>query len=699
MAELLVELVGDTLREPMTTVVLLLAVVLAVPPLFERLRLPGLVGLIGAGIVLGGSGLGWLDAKSETMVLLAEIGKIYLMFVAGLEIDLAIFKQTRDRALTYGVLTFAVPMAGGIAIGLLFQFGWLAAVLIGSLLASHTLLAYPIVQRLGITGDEVVVVAVGATIFTDIGSLIVLAVCLGINQGDFSTLKLVTLLGSLGIYAIAVLVGLSQLSRVFFQRTGKDEGNQFLFVMLAVFLAALVAQLIGVENIIGAFLAGLAVNGVIGNGPVKDKTEFLGSVLFIPIFFVAMGLYLDLSAFGQIMAVVELPVAIIVTLLGTKLLAALGARYCFGYSWVQTWTLWSLSVPQVAATLAAALVGYEAGIINAQTFNSVILLMLVTVVVGPLVTTQAARRLTVQPPAQPEILTWLPPPNPAADGSNFAVVVPLHNPGTEQWLLELAAIAARYERGRIIPLAVAAAQPQMRSAQLSRAIQRGRLRLNAAQTLAETLTVSIEPRLRIENNIAQGICHLSREENANLIILGMNRGSPWGSGWFNTIQDNVLWAAHCPVVVARLQRSPRAFKSIVLPVEHPSRLALQTLRFAQVLGSVNQATVTLLHVHSPRLTTSQRDRLHYQFQRLLKPLPGAETAIAVQLLPSDGVASSLITEAQAYDLVILRLQHRSMGNRFTLKRRSPLLLHQLKQSVILVGEPRSPFSEPPQRNP
>ncbi|MGB5916648.1 MAG: cation:proton antiporter, partial [Phormidesmis sp.] len=260
----LMEPVGQTLRSPIATFVLLLAISLVIPPIFERFKLPGLVGLLAAGIVFGSSGLSWLDPTADTMKLLSEIGKIYLMFAAGLEIDLALFQKTRNRSLTFGALTFAIPFLGGVLLGLGFNFGWLAAVLIGSLLASHTLLAYPIVQRLGIVGDEAVTVTVGATIFTDTAALVVLAICLGISRGDFTATKLLVLLGSLSLYAIAVLLGIKQLAAAFFRATGKDEGNQFLFVMLSVFLAAVGAQLIGVEGIIGAFLAGLAINSVIG---------------------------------------------------------------------------------------------------------------------------------------------------------------------------------------------------------------------------------------------------------------------------------------------------------------------------------------------------------------------------------------------------------------------------------------------------
>ncbi|NEP17381.1 MAG: universal stress protein [Leptolyngbya sp. SIO4C1] len=682
----LVEPVSETLQEPITTFVLLLAIVLVTPSLFERLKLPGLVGLLAAGILFGSSGLGWLDADTETMKLFSEIGKIYLMFVAGLEIDLVLFQKTRNRSMGFGFLTFAVPLMGGIAVGLLFGFSWLAAVLIGSLLASHTLLAYPIVQRLGVISDEAVTVTVGATIFTDIGSLLVLAICLGINQGDFSTLKLVTLLGSLGLYAIAVLFGLKQLGQLFFRRTGKDEGNQFLFVMLSVFLCAIVAQLIGVENIIGAFLAGLAINDVIGDGPVKEKTEFMGTVLFIPLFFINMGLLLDLGAFESILSFIELPLLIVGTLLATKLIATLGVRQLFGYSWPQTWTMWSLSIPQVAATLAAALVGYEAEIINAQVFNSVILLMLVTAILGPLVTASAAKRLAFQETIEESnTLDWLPPPSDIPEA--FSVVVPVYNPNTERRLIELAAIVARYENGRVIPLAIARAQPQMDSPQLTRALIQSQQRLNEAQAISEDFEATLEPKLRIEYNVAQAICHVSREENANLIVLGMGSQSTLGMKLFSNIHDNVLWAAHCPVVVARLLNSPASFKTILLPIEHPSLAALRALRFAQVLAIANQAQITLLHVCSPRSSKVRQARLKKQLETLVDRLPAANCPIEVQLLTRDNVVSAIAKMAQGYDLVILRSQRRRIGNGLTIGESTTPLLERLKGSVILIGEP------------
>lgn len=685
MALFLVEPASETLQAPVATFVLLLAIVLAIPPIFERFKLPGLIGLIVAGVVFGGSGLGWLNAEDDTMKLFSEIGKIYLMFVAGLEIDLILFQKTRDRSMGYGFLTFAVPLIGGIAIGAFFGFGWLAAVLIGSLLASHTLLAYPIIQRLGIVDDEAVTVTVGATIFTDIGSLLVLAICLGISRGDFSLVKLATLLGSLGLYAIAVLIGLKQLGRLFFKKMGRDEGNRVLFVLLSVFLCAIVAQLIGVENIIGAFLAGLAINSVVGDGPVKEKIEFMGGVLFIPMFFVNMGLLLDLNAFESIFRFIELPLLVVGMLLATKLIASLAAKQLYGYSWPQTWTMWSLSIPQVAATLAAALVGYEAEIINTQVFNSIILLMLVTAILGPLVTTRAGKRLALQETFdETDSLDWLPPPSDIPE--SFSVVVPVYNPETERSLIELAASVAHYANGRVIPLAIALAQEQMDSSRLTKALTRSRQMLESAQIISEDLEATTEPELRIDANVARTICHVGREKNANLIVLGMGRHK-LTQGLFGSIQDEVMRIAHCPVVVTRLLASPTEAKTILIPIETPSVMTLRVLRFAQVLAITNRAKITLLHVCSPRTSELHRARLKKQLEILVDRLPPASCSVEIELLARDNVVSAIVKAARSYDLVVLRSQRRRVGNGLTTGATTEPLVQQLKGSVILVGEP------------
>ena len=682
--------IAETLKSPTATFCLLLAIALLIPPIFERLKLPGLVGLLAAGVLFGTSSLGWLDPKDETVILFAEVGKLYLMFVAGLEIDLALFSKTRTRSLSFGTLTFLIPFLSGVGVGLIFNFGWLAAVLIGSLLASHTLLAYPVIQRLGVVGNEAVTITVGATIFTDVAALVVLAICLGVNQGDFTIFKLLILLCSLGLYVIAILFGLKRLARTFFRTTGKDEASQFLFVLVSLFLAAIGAQIVGVEGIIGAFLAGLAINSVLGDGPVKEKTEFLGSALFIPMFFIDMGLLLDLGAFESLFRTVQIPLAIVGALLASKFLASLGTKVLFGYNWPQTWTMWSLSIPQVAATLAAALVGYQANIINAQVFNSVILLMLVTSVLGPLITAQSARHLAIaRSLAKPEPLNWLPLPDKQATDRTFSIVVPVYNPKTEKWLIELAAIVAQYEQGQILPLAVALSQPQMDSPQMHRAIAHCQRRLKDAELIGQTFSTPLLPHLRIERSVPQAIYHLSREQNASLIMMGMKSTQKTISDRyaFNNIHQEVMWSSHCPVVVSRLLKPPAELKNILLPIENPSPLTIRVMRFAQVLGAANQGRVVMVHVCSPFSSEAHRTRLQKQLETLIAELPASTCTIEVQVIVRESIVATIAKAAQSYDVVVLRSQRRRTSPGFNLGSLTPPLVSRIQNSVILVGEP------------
>ena len=513
-----------------------------------------------------------------------------------------------------------------------------------------------------------------------------LAVCSGISKGNFTAIKLLTLLGSLGLYAFAVLSGLKRLGKLFFRLVGRDEGNRVLFILLSVFLSAVVARLIGVEDIIGAFLAGLAINSIMGDGPVKEKIEFMGSVIFIPMFFVNMGLLLDLNAFGDIIASIGLPLAIVGTLLLTKLIAALAAKQSYGYSWTQAVTMWSLSVPQVAATLAAALVGYQAEIISSEVFNSVILLMLVTAVVGPLVTTNAAKRLSLQKGFdEADELDWLPPASDMPD--SFSVVVPVYNSENERSLIELAAAVAQYANGRLIPLAVALAQPQMDSPQLTRALTRSRQRLEDAQLISNEFEAITEPELRIDYNIAQTIAHVGREKNANLIVLGMNKRNKLSRQLFSNIQNEVMRTAHCPVVFARLLEPVSSIKTILIPIENPSVMTLRVLRLAQVLAIANQAKITLLHVYNPRTPKTSQARLQKQMEILLDRLPPADCSIEVELLARENLVLAISKAAKQYDLVVVRSQQHRSGNRLTVGTKTTPLLQQLTGSVLLVGEP------------
>jgi Kef-type K+ transport system membrane component KefB len=374
-----------------------------VPPLCRRVRLPAVVGLLAAGVVIGPFCLGVAPKHGEAVSFIAELGKLLLMFFAGLEIDLVQFNRTRGRSVGFGLLTSGLPLSAGLVIGIAAGYPLVGALLIGSLLASHTLIGYPIVEKLGKLRNEAVTVTIGATVFTDVAALLVLAVCIPIHAAGFSPDTFAVQLLMLAVYVPAVLLGLGWVSRKLFALKPAKEG-QFALLLLVAAVAAVAAEAIHLEGIIGAFLAGLAVNTAARDSEAKHELEFLGNHLFIPTFFLTIGFLIDLGTFARTLAThFWLVAGIVGGLIGSKYLAAEVARRLYGYTRDEGLTMWSLSLPQVAATLAAALVAFDttnaAGerLIGEPVLNSVIVLLVVTSVLGPVLTERYARRLPAAP--------------------------------------------------------------------------------------------------------------------------------------------------------------------------------------------------------------------------------------------------------------------------------------------------------------
>jgi len=688
------QFISHIFHTPIAAFTILLFVSLVIPPWFERFRLPGLVGLLLAGVILGSSGLGLLNPKSETIKLLSDIGKLYLMFVAGLEIDLEQFRQKKNRSLGYGFATFFLPLVTGTLIGLAFGFGLNSSILIGSLFASHTLLGYPIVQRMGVGKNEAVIVSIGATIFTDISSLLVLAICVSIHGGEFSLFSLSIQLGSLAIYSALVLFGFDWVGKEYFRRTGDDEGNQFLFVLLAIFIAAVGAQIIHVEQIVGAFLAGLAVNDVVGRSPVKEKVEFVGSVLFIPFFFVGMGLLIDVPVFVKTLTNnLGLTIAIVLGLITSKFLAAISAKLLYRYNWDETMVMWSLSIPQVAATLAAALVGLEVGLIDKAVFNTIIVLMLVTSVLGPLLTSKYAPKLHALKPVYAEDIAtqtslWSEESksNLANKQSEFKAIVPVANPITERYLIEIAALLARHESGIIVPLSIAQTSVHLREFELDLAVKKSRKLLEQAEQISQELNVRSQATLRIVEDVTTGILRTAREKQASLIVMGWSEQIGLRSRLFGNLIDSVMWSAHCPVAVMRLLEQPAKIQRLLVPVKSLSPSTIRTIRFAQLLADSNNGSVTLLHICPEHTATDEIKVLQSRFTHALsKAFPQVNSQ--VKIIPNHNIPQTILKETAMVDLVVWRSLRRRTAGGLMISDVPHQVINKLACSMVLFGEP------------
>lgn len=384
---------------PMARFGAVLFLLLFTPYVSRRLHVPSVVGYILAGIIAGPHGFGIVPAHGEIAEFFAELGKLLLMFFVGLEVDLRQFRAQRDRSFLFGLVTFGIPMIAGTAVGLLFGYGPVAALLVGSLLASHTLIAYPIVMNAGLAGRPCVTITVGATILTDMLSLLMLAICLTTHQVGFEARAVAVQLGELAVFIVVMVFVLGPAGRWAFDRLGRTDEASFTLMLAIVALGATFAEALKLEGILGAFLAGLAVNEAVRDTAAKEKIEFLGNNLFVPAFFIVTGFLVDLRVFAETLWFnAGMVLAIVFGLVGGKWLAAEIVGRHWHFPAAERGLMATLTMPQVAATLAAALVGYHAvngageRLIDVSMLNTVLVLVVVTSVLGPILTERYARR-------------------------------------------------------------------------------------------------------------------------------------------------------------------------------------------------------------------------------------------------------------------------------------------------------------------
>ena len=370
---------------PVLEFFVLFAVILFGPLVFMRFRLPGLIGLVLGGFAIGPHGLGLITAGNHTVPELGHLGLLYLMFVAGLELDLHVMKDYRRAAVALGLLAFAVPFALGLGIG--FALGWSvpATCLLGALFSSHTLITYPTIRDAGLGGNPAVAAAVGATVLTDVLALSMLAVISGTQTGSGSA---AVVLAEIGIGLVVLLaVGLLALPRAVdagLRQWGADGAARYLVIIVALLFMAMLAQVFGIEGIVGAFFAGLALNRLVPNeGPSMERVEFFGSAVFVPVFLVSIGLLLDPSVMltGETLGLAALLCA---GALGGKAIACWVAGSLLGFDRPQRATMFALTAPQAAATLAVTLIGFEIGLFGTSLVNAALVLILVSIVVAAL---------------------------------------------------------------------------------------------------------------------------------------------------------------------------------------------------------------------------------------------------------------------------------------------------------------------------
>ena len=537
---------------------LVLVIILFAPIVLERLRIPHIIGMILAGVVIGEHGFNIL-ARDSSFELFGKVGLCYIMFLAGLEMNMEDFKSIRVKATVLGLLAFIFPLGIGIWTNLhLLGYSLATSVLLASMYASHTLIAYPIVIRYGINRQRAVSIAVGGTAVTDTLTLLVLAVVGGMYKGETSEMFWIWLVLKVVVLSVVIMYAFPRIGRWFFRRYS-DNVVQYIFVMAMVFLGAGLMEFVGMEGILGAFLAGLVLNRLIPHvSPLMSHLEFVGNALFIPYFLIGVGMLIDVNVlFGHIDSVKVAVVMIIVALLG-KWIASWLTQKIYKMRALERELMFGLSNAQAAATLAAVLVGYNIilpngeRLLNEDVLNGTILLILVTCVVSSFITEHAAKRIAMDDAEVSD--------EKAQEKEKF--LIPVANPETLESLMSLAMVV-RDEKQPDNLVALNVINDNNGSVKQE---MRGKRSLERAAQIAASTSVRLKTVSRFDLNITTGILHTAKEYEATNIIIGLHCKMSIVDSFFGNLTENLLKNTYLQVMVARFLIPVNTLRRIIVAV-------------------------------------------------------------------------------------------------------------------------------------
>ena len=537
------------LTDPVLKFLLILVIILAAPLLLNKLRIPHLLGLIIAGAIIGPNGFN-LVLRDSSIILSGTAGLLYIMFLAGLEIDLGDFKKNKWKSLTFGMYTFLVPMALGTLVGLyVLNFSMLTSILLASMFASHTLIAYPIISKLGITKDKAVGITVGGTMITDTLALLVLTVIVEMAVGDVDDWFWYRLGAAIILFFAFVMIVFPIVGRWFFKRC-EDNVSQYIFVLVMVFLGAYLAELAGLESIIGAFLAGMALNRLIpSTSPLMNRVEFVGNAIFIPFFLIGVGMLIDYRAFFTNWDTIKVGAVMIVVATVAKFGAAWLTQKTFRMSVDQRRVIFGLSNAQAAATLAAVMVGYNvilgetpAGepirLLNESVLNGTILMILVTCTMASFSAQKGAHNIAMNDVSEEKEGTG---------EHQERILIPVSYEKNVTELVNLStAIKSKKNKNGLFALNVINNQ-----ASDDKAFKQSKKVLNMAVTTASATDNVLQDLLRYDLNVANAIISVIKEQGITDLVLGLHQGKGVVSSFLGNMTEAILGQSNVTTLIYR----------------------------------------------------------------------------------------------------------------------------------------------------
>lgn len=546
------------ITDPTWIFLLVLLIILFAPILLTKLRIPHIIGMILAGLAIGEHGFNIL-VRDSSFELFGKVGVYYIMFLAGLEMNMADFKKNRGKAVALGLLAFIIPISIGMVTNvLLLKYSLITSILLASMYASHTLVAYPIVIRYGISRQRSVSIAVGGTAVTDTLTLLVLAVISGVFKGEAGGLFWLWLVVRFVVLAMLIMYFLPRVGRWFFRRYD-DNVMQYIFVLAMVFFGAGLMELIGMEGILGAFLVGLVLNRLIPHvSPLMSHLEFVGNALFIPYFLIGVGMLIDVKVIFGGGDALKVAGVMIVVALGGKWIASWLTQKIYRMSVLERELMFGLSNAQAAATLAAVLVGYNiilpdgSRLLNEDVLNGTVLLILVTCIVSSFTTERAARKMAMGE-AHPE-----------EDRSREPekILIPVANPNTIEYLMNLS-LVIRDPKQKDNLLALNVINDHSGTEALE---QQGKRYLERAAKITASAGVELKCISRYDLNIAAGIIHTAKEHGATDVIIGLHWKVNIVDSFFGMLTESLLKGLHREVMVARFLIPINTLRRIIVAV-------------------------------------------------------------------------------------------------------------------------------------
>lgn len=542
------------LTNPVLIFSLVLFIILLSPILLRSIKVPGIIGLILSGVAIGPYGLNWLE-KNSAVDLFSTIGLLYIMFIAGLELDMNEFKKTKHKSFLFGFFTFIVPIAIGFPVcHYLLGYEVLPSILIASMFATHTLVSYPIVNRYGISKHEAVAITIGGTIITDTAVLIILAVITGASQGDINQEFWVTLGVSFAIFLFIMFGIIPKIAKWFFQKIHSEKTGHYIFVLTVVFFAAFLAEIAGLEPIIGAFVAGLALNKLIPHSSaLMNRIEFIGNAIFIPFFLISVGMIVDVSVLMKGPTALIIAATLTIVAISGKYIAATLTQLTFKYTSNQRNLIFGLSNAHAAATLAVIMVGYNNNIIDENVLNGTILLILVTCIVATMVTESASKKVVLEGHQEESHIDHV-------EEEEEQLMIPIANLSTMEPILDFATLIKSKKSPYPLNIVSVVADNE----QAERNLVEARKNLDNMAKYASGSETEVELITAVDINVAAGIARMTRQVMADCVIMGWPSEVSFVEKIVGEKTESILSNTDTTLIMCRLDHPLISHKSITV---------------------------------------------------------------------------------------------------------------------------------------